>query len=314
MTEDTSPANTHIAFIGLGVMGRPMAMNLAQAGYPVRAYDINPAALDAVRDAGVSRALSPADAAGDADFIITMVVNDAQMVDVLAQIADQQAFKKDSVVIGMSTMRRATVQDVAKKLASYDVGYLDAPVSGGEAGAQSGALSIMAGGSANLYARCLPVLQVLGDKLYHVGESAGDGQAVKMINQLLVCVHNAVAAEALAFSDSLGLDRKMVFEIIGNSAGNSWIFQNRGQRMLSREFTPPKSALSILVKDLGFVVEAANQGGFPLPLGSAAHQLYKMAAAQGWSSLDDSILIQLMEVLAGEHEPHPQTLPFGEGS
>jgi 3-hydroxyisobutyrate dehydrogenase len=146
------------------------------------------------------------------------------------------------------------------------------------------------------------VLQVLGDKVYHVGENAGDGQAVKMINQLLVCVHNAVAAEALAFSDSLNLDRKMVFDIIGNSAGNSWIFQNRGQRMLSREFKPPKSALSILVKDLGFVVEAANQGGFPLPLGSTAHQLYKMAAAQGWSSLDDSILIQLMEQLAGDKE------------
>ena len=306
MTENTSPANTRIGFIGLGVMGRPMAMNLAQAGYTVHAYDINPAALDMVRDAGVQSALSPADAAGDADILITMVVNDAQMKAVLFEPAHAaQALKPGGVVIGMSTMSRATVQDVALKLEVVDIGYLDAPVSGGEAGAQQGTLSIMAGGSENLYARCLPVLQVLGDKLYHVGPNAGDGQAVKMINQLLVCVHNAVAAEALAFSDSLGLDRRMVFDIIGNSAGNSWIFQNRGQRMLSREFTPPKSALSILVKDLGFVVEAANQGGFPLPLGSAAHQLYKMAAAQGWSSLDDSILIQLMEQLAGDHEPHP---------
>ncbi len=119
-----------------------------------------------------------------------------------------------------------------------------------------------------------------------------------MINQLLVCVHNAVAAEALTFAGKMNLDPKMVFEIIGNSAGNSWIFQNRGARMLSREFTPPKSALAILVKDLGFVVDAADAVQFPLPLGSAAHQLYKMAAAQGWMQLDDSILIQLMEKLA----------------
>jgi 3-hydroxyisobutyrate dehydrogenase len=122
---------------------------------------------------------------------------------------------------------------------------------------------------------------------------------MKMINQLLVCVHNAVAAEALAFAAKLDLDPRQVFEIIGNSAGNSWIFQNRGARMISREFEPPKSALAILVKDLGFVVDAADAAQFPLPLGSAAHQLYKMAAAQGWTALDDSILIRLMERMGG---------------
>ncbi len=156
----------------------------------------------------------------------------------------------------------------------------------------------MAGGPSDVFEVLLPVLRTLGKNVYHVGENIGDGQAMKMINQLLVCVHNAVAAEALTFASKMNLDPKMVYEIIGNSAGNSWIFQNRGARMISREFTPPKSALAILVKDLGFVIDAADAVQFPLPLGSAAHQLYKMAAGQGWAQLDDSILIQLMEKLA----------------
>ena len=290
-----------IAFVGLGVMGRPMAINLVRAGFSVRAFDVNPAAMDAVAKAGAHAALSAQDAAGDADVLISMVVNDTQMRSVLFEPSyAARALKPGGLVIGMSTMSRATVQAVAHELAEAHIEYVDAPVSGGEVGAQSASLSIMVGASDEAYTRVLPVLQTLGSKLYHVGKKIGDGQAMKMVNQLLVCVHNAVAAEALTFGKRLGLDPKMIFEIIGNSAGNSWIFQNRGARMLSREFAQPKSALSILVKDLGFVVEAANQQAFPLPLGSAAHQLYKMAAAQDWSQLDDSILIRLMEQLAGE--------------
>ncbi|NJM41860.1 MAG: NAD(P)-dependent oxidoreductase [Anaerolineae bacterium] len=141
---------------------------------------------------------------------------------------------------------------------------------------------------------CKPVLEALGSKVYHVGEHPGDGQAVKMINQLLVCIHNAAAAEALTLADKLGLDLPQVFDIVTNSAGNSWILGNRGPRMLSKSFNQPKSALHILIKDLGFVVDAADALGHPLPLGSAAHQLYKMAGAMGMRDLDDSVLIELM--------------------
>jgi len=295
----SNDSKTTIAFIGLGIMGRPMAINLARAGYTVRAFDANPAAIDAVMVEGVHAALSAQDAAGDADVLISMVVNDAQMRSVLFEPGHAaRALKPGTTVIGMSTMSRATVQSIAQDLAQVNIHYLDAPVSGGEVGAQGATLSIMAGGPSDVFEEVLPVLRTMGKNVYHVGENIGDGQAMKMINQLLVCVHNAVAAEALTFAGKMNLDPKMVFEIIGNSAGNSWIFQNRGARMLSREFTPPKSALAILVKDLGFVVDAADAVQFPLPLGSAAHQLYKMAAAQGWMQLDDSILIQLMEKLA----------------
>jgi 3-hydroxyisobutyrate dehydrogenase len=290
-----------IAFIGLGVMGRPMAINLARAGFPVRAYDVNPAAVQAVAEAGCAPAAGAAEAAAGADVLITMVVNDAQMRAVLFEPGNAAAaLEPGSTVIGMSTMSRATVIEVAARLDERGVRYLDAPVSGGEAGAQQATLSIMAGGPNDVYEEMLPVLGAMGRNVYFIGERPGDGQAMKMINQLLVCVHNAVAAEALAFAAKLNLDQRQVFEIISNSAGNSWIFQNRGARMLSREFEPPKSALAILVKDLGFVVDAADAAQFPLPLGSAAHQLYKMAAAQGWAGLDDSVLIRMMEQIGGE--------------
>jgi putative dehydrogenase len=229
-----------------------------------------------------------------------MVVNDAQMRAILFEPGNAaQAFAPGATVIGMSTMSRAFVQDAAARLEQLGVAYLDAPVSGGELGATEGKLSIMAGGPEIVFEHCRQALEVMGGKIYHVGPNVGDGQAVKMINQLMVTVHNAIAAEALTFGARLGLDPALLLEIIGNSAGNSWIFSNRGPRMVARTFTPPKSALHILVKDLGFVIDAANSLGHPLVLGSAAHQIYKMAAAQGLNNLDDSILIELAERLAG---------------
>jgi 3-hydroxyisobutyrate dehydrogenase len=169
----------------------------------------------------------------------------------------------------------------------------------GEAGATGGTLSIMVGGPPEVFERCKPVLSVLGSNIYHVGQNVGDGQAVKMVNQLMVCVHNAVAAEALALGEKAGLDKAMLHEIISKSAGNSWIFADRGQRMVTENFSPPKSALNILVKDLGFVVDTANAIGYPLILGSVTYQLYKMASIKGWDRLDDSIMIKLMEEIAG---------------
>jgi 3-hydroxyisobutyrate dehydrogenase len=157
----------------------------------------------------------------------------------------------------------------------------------------------MVGGPNDVLERCRPVLSVLGSNIYHIGQKQGDGQAVKMINQLMVCVHNAVAAEALTLGEKVGLDKAMLLEIISKSAGNSWIFSDRGPRMVSEQFSPPKSALNILVKDLGFVIDTANDIGYPLLLGSVAYQLYKMASIKGWSNLDDSIMIKLMQDIAG---------------
>ena len=300
MTEQKQPRELHVGFIGVGVMGRPMVSNLLKAGFPCTIYDINPAPVEALVAEGATSASSAAEVAKSSDIFVTMVVNDAQLAATLFEPGNAaSALKPGAIVIGMSTMSVRMVREAAARLQEVGVHYLDAPVSGGEAGAAGGTLSIMVGGSPEVFERCKPVLSVLGSNIYHVGQNVGDGQAVKMINQLMVCVHNAVAAEALALGEKAGLDKTMLFEIISKSAGNSWIFSDRGSRMVSENFSPPKSALSILVKDLGFVVDTANNMGYPLILGSITYQLYKMASIKGWDKLDDSIMIKLMEEIAG---------------
>jgi len=300
MTEQKNPRELQVGFIGVGVMGRPMVSNLLKAGFPCTIYDINPVPVEALVAEGATSAQSAVEVAKSSDIFITMVVNDAQLATTLFEPENAAAaLKPGATVIGMSTMSVRMVREAAARLQEAGVAYLDAPVSGGEMGATKGTLSIMAGGSDEVFERCQPVLSVLGSNIYHVGQNVGDGQAVKMINQLMVCVHNAVAAEALTLGEKAGLDKAMLYEIISKSAGNSWIFSDRGSRMVSESFSPPKSALSILVKDLGFVMDTANSMGHPLILGSVTYQLYKMASIKGWDKLDDSIMLKLMEDIAG---------------
>lgn len=298
MEENAKP---RIGFIGVGVMGRPMVSNLLKAGYACTVYDVNPQPVAALVAEGAGAAQDVQAVAASSDLLITMVVDDAQFSAILFEPGEAaQALREGAIVMGMSTMSVGMVQQAAARLQERGICYVDAPVSGGEVGALNATLSIMVGGASEVVEQCQPVLQTLGSHVYHVGERPGYGQTVKMINQLMVCVHNAIAAEALVFGERAGLDKAMLHEIITKSAGNSWIFADRGQRMVSEQFTPPKSALKILVKDLGFVMDTANAMGHPLLLGGLTHQLYKMAHARGWDNLDDSILIRLMEEIAGK--------------
>jgi L-threonate 2-dehydrogenase len=300
MAENEKP---RIGFIGVGVMGRPMASSLLKAGYACTVYDVNPTPVAAMVAEGASAAENVQAVAAASDILITMVVDDAQFSAILFEPGQAAlALKEGAIVMGMSTMSVRMVQSAAVRLQERGIFYVDAPVSGGEVGAINATLSIMVGGPTETVEQCQPVLQAMGSSVYHVGQKVGDGQAVKMINQLMVCVHNAIAAEALVFGERAGLDRAMLYEIITKSAGNSWIFSDRGQRMVSEQFTPPKSALKILVKDLGFVMDTANAMGHPLLLGGVTHQLYKMAHTMGWDNLDDSILIRLMEEITGKQQ------------
>lgn len=290
-----------IGFVGLGVMGRPMALNLVKAGYPVTVFDLNPNAVAILQQAGAGVAQSVAEVAAACDVFITMVVNDTQFKSVLFEPGHAaKSLQSGATVIGMSTMSRATVIAVAQQLADMGLSYIDAPVSGGEVGAIAGELSIMAGAPQDIYDRCQVILQVMGKKLYHVGQNIGDGQAVKMINQLMVCVHLLSAAEGLNFAHKLGLDQRMVFDILLNSAGGSWILGNRGPRMVDHAFTTVKSAFHILIKDLGYVMDTADDLKHPLILGSAANQLFKMADALNMRDLDDSAMLKLVEHLTGQ--------------
>jgi 3-hydroxyisobutyrate dehydrogenase len=303
MTQQMSSNKPRIGFIGLGVMGRPMVGNLLKAGFACTVYDIDPRPVEMLVAQGAQSADSARAVAVASDIFVTMVVNDAQFQATLFAPGNAaQALKPGTIVIGMSTMSIKAVREATERLAEQGVQYLDAPVSGGEPGATQGTLSIMVGGPTALLEQCSLLLSTLGSNIYHVGEQAGSGQAVKMINQLMVCVHNAIVAEALTFGEKVGLDKAMLLEVISKSAGNSWILSDRGPRMVSEQFSPPKSALNILVKDLGFVIDTANSMGYPLLLGTATHQIYKMAHLKGWGQLDDSILKKLMEEISGLEE------------
>jgi putative dehydrogenase len=199
--------------------------------------------------------------------------------------------------------------DVAKALAERTEAagllFLDAPVSGGSTGARGGSMTVMASGPASAFERAQPVLDAIAGKVWRLGDAAGAGSTVKMINQLLAGVHIAVSGEAMALAIRAGADPQTVYDVITTSAGNSWMFQNRMPHVLAGDDTP-HSAVNIFVKDLGIVLDQARTLGFPLPLAAAAHQLFLSAAALGQGQKDDAFVIRVWEALAGI------TLPQGD--
>jgi L-threonate 2-dehydrogenase len=198
----------------------------------------------------------------------------------------------------MSTVSPSFSRELGKRL--YDTGHLfiDAPVSGGVVGAESGALSIMASGSDEAFAIGQPVLEAMATKIYRIGSQPGLGSIVKTVNQLLAGSHIALAAEAMAFGARAGVDPAVLFEVISNSAGSSWMFNNRVPHMLAGDFTP-LSAINIFVKDLGIVLDVAHELRFPLPMAAIAHQLFIAAAAAGQGSQDDASIVKFYENLSG---------------
>jgi L-threonate 2-dehydrogenase len=197
-----------------------------------------------------------------------------------------------------STVAPAYARQTAARLSAMGLEMLDAPVSGGVARAAEGKLSIMASGSPAAFARSEPVLDALAERVYRLGDECGQGSTVKMVNQLLAGVHIAAAAEAMALGVKAGVDPQQLYEVISNSAGSSWMFQNRVPHMLAGDYTP-LSAVEIFVKDLGIVLETGKAQRFPLPLAATAHQLFLMAAAAGYGRLDDSAVVKVFEQLAG---------------
>ncbi len=177
--------------------------------------------------------------------------------------------------------------------------FLDAPVSGGIAGATHGTLTIMAAGPDATYAAAKPVLEALGDKLFHVGQRPGQGAVVKTVNQLLAGVHIAVAAEAFALAAKVGVDTAIILEIMGGSAASSWMLRDRGPRMLQAE-PPTASAIDIFVKDLGIVLDAGRDARAALPLAAVAHQLFLAASGRGEGAADDSQVIRTYHAMNGD--------------
>ena len=269
-----------------------MAKRLAGAGFDLKVFDVFEERTRPLVELGAESAASPKEAAEESEALVLMVANADQAKGVLfGEGSAAEALPEGAAVVVMSTIGPEAVRELADGLGGLRT--LDAPVSGGVARAERGDLLIMAGGPEDLFEELRPALEAMGSSVVHCGPRVGDGQAVKLVNQLLCGVHIAAAAEALAYAEALGLDPRFVFETIRHGAANSFMLEDRGERMLKEEFVPPKSALDIFVKDMGLVRQAAEEQDFETPLATAALEMYLAGKDAGLGAEDDSGVIRV---------------------
>ncbi|MBA4334192.1 MAG: NAD(P)-dependent oxidoreductase [Methylobacterium sp.] len=287
---------TSIAFIGLGAMGAPMAENLVKRQFRVTGFDMRASAREALVAAGGHAAESAAAAAAGAEAMVLMVVNAAQARAVLFEAGALAALAPGAVVILMATCPPGEVEAIAAEVVKSGRRFVDAPVSGGVVGARAATLSIMVGAPDETMALAQPMLEALGDKVFHVGQKPGQGATVKTVNQLLCGVHIAVAAEALSLAEKAGIDGRLLFEIMGGSAASSWMLRDRGPRMHEAE-PAVTSAVDIFVKDLSIVLDAGRAARTALPLAAAAHQMFLATSGLGHGGRDDSQVVRAYRAL-----------------
>ena len=284
----------NICVIGLGSMGIGAAKSCLRSGLNTWGVDLNPAALESLRQAGARDAQPSASAFADQlDAVLLLVVN-AQQVNAILFGEEGLAAKlrPGTVVMVSSTLSARDAQQIEQQLAQYQLLMLDAPVSGGAAKAASGEMTVMASGSDAAFAQLQSVLDAVAAKVYRVGSEIGLGSTVKIIHQLLAGVHIAVGAEAMALAARAGIPLETMYEVVTNAAGNSWMFENRMRHVVDGDYSP-KSAVDIFVKDLNLVADTAKSLHFPLPLASTALNMFTEASNAGYGREDDSAVIKI---------------------
>jgi 2-hydroxy-3-oxopropionate reductase len=284
-----------VAVIGLGIMGGPMAANLVKAGFDVVGYNRSPAKMDRLVEQGGRRAASVAEAVAGADVILTMLPDSPDVEAVAGEMLEHA--RKGALWIDTSTIRPDVSARLAEAAAGKGLRALDAPVSGGEAGAIEGTLSIMAGGSAEDFEAAQPVLNAVGSTVVHVGP-AGSGQTVKAANQLIVAGTIELVAEAIVFLEAHGVDTEAAVKVLAGGLAGSRILDRKAAGMLARTFQPG-FRIDLHHKDMGIVTAAARQAGVVIPLGAAVAELIAALRAQGHGELDHSALLLLVEQLSG---------------
>ena len=282
-----------VGVIGLGAMGLGVARSLLRAGFRTYACDVRREVLAAFAAEGGVACATPAELGAACEVVLTLVVNAQQTEAVLlGEHGAAAAMRPGSVVLASATVAPEFAESLAARLAAKGIGMIDAPVSGGAAKAASGQMTVMASGAPENFAKVEDVFNAIAQKVYRLGNAPGAGSKVKMINQLLAGVHIAAAAEAMAMGIRSGADPAVLYEVISNSAGSSWMFQNRVPHILAGDYTP-LSAINIFVKDLGIVLDTAKKSVFPLPLTATAHQMFMMAAAAGRGGEDDAAVVKI---------------------
>lgn len=286
-----------IGFIGLGIMGKPMAGNLIVAGYQLVVHDINREAVQELVAKGAEEALSPKEASESADAIVTILPDD-DTVELVATGKEGvlEGMSEGAILVDMSTISPTTAKRIAERLEANGMEMLDAPVSGGEVGAIEGSLSIMVGGKQEIFDRVLPVLQKMGKNINYVGDH-GAGQVAKASNQIIVALTIEAVAEALIFAKKSGVDPVKVRDALLGGFAHSRVLEVHGQRMLERNFEPG-GKVRLHKKDTGIAMSIAKELGMYLPGTSLVSQLWNAVAAQGGLDWDHSSMVKVLELMS----------------
>lgn len=287
-----------IGFIGTGKMGLPMTRNLLAAGYPVNAFNRSPESLQLAADAGATAAGSIANVAAAADIVVTSLTNQQSVRDVyLGDNGLVANARPGQILIDTSTNDIPLVHEIAEAATARSAAFLDAPVSGGVPGAIAGTVTVMIGGDESVYNRSLPVLQVIGGNIHHLGPN-GAGTAMKLVNQLLVCVNMAAVAEGLLFGAAAGASPEKVLEVISTSFGGSRML-DRGIPLIQARDFKPATPVDLIRKDLGIVMDAARDQNLPLDITASALALFDRTSADGYGPNDMTAIVIPLEEQSG---------------
>jgi 2-hydroxy-3-oxopropionate reductase len=286
-----------IAFIGLGIMGRPMSKNLLKAGYQLKVHDLNPDAVNELVGVGAQEALSPKEASEVADVVITMLPEDPDVEQVVTgRDGALEGMREGAILVDMSTISPTTARRIAEQLAEHGLEMLDAPVSGGDVGAKEASLSVMVGGKREVFERVLPVFQKMGKNINYIGDH-GAGQVAKACNQIIVALTIEAVAEALIFAKKSGVDPEKVREALLGGFAHSRVLELHGKRMLERNFKPGGKVRSHK-KDIEIVISVAKELGIYLPGTALISHLWNAVAAQGGLDWDHSSVVKVLEVMS----------------
>ncbi|MGF1709538.1 NAD(P)-dependent oxidoreductase [Vibrio kagoshimensis] len=284
-----------VGVIGLGSMGMGAAKSCVRAGLDVYGFDLNPQALETLGEYGAKAVSTNAlEFADKLDSVLVLVVNAAQVNTVLFKTGLAAALKPNTPVMVSATISAEDAKQIETQLSEFDLVMLDAPVSGGAVKAEAGGMTIMASGAASTFEALAPVLDATAAKVYNIGEAIGLGATVKIIHQLLAGVHIAAGAEAMALAARANIPLDLMYDVVTNAAGNSWMFENRMKHVVDGDYSP-KSMVDIFVKDLNLVSDTAQDLKFPLPLSSAALNMFVSASNAGFGQEDDSAVIKVFQ-------------------
>ncbi|GMQ46139.1 L-threonate dehydrogenase [Vibrio sp. 10N] len=284
-----------VGVIGLGSMGMGAAKSCIRAGLDVYGFDLNSQALEELGNYGAKAvSTNSVEFASELDSVLVLVVNAKQVNTVLFDSGLAAALRPNTPIMVSATISAEDAKQIEAKLDEHGLVMLDAPVSGGAAKALAGEMTVMAAGSLSTFEALSPVLNATAAKVYNIGEAIGLGATVKIIHQLLAGVHIAVGAEAMALAARANIPLDLMYDVVTNAAGNSWMFENRMQHVVDGDYSP-KSMVDIFVKDLNLVADTAKDLKFPLPLSSTALNMFVSASNAGYGQEDDSAVIKIFD-------------------